>query len=207
MWGRKKGTGGKGNEAKWERKGGGRGNRDGGWGKEREPGARGKEGLGEGRGGLGREEGGKREERGKEEGITGEGQGTGGEEEVGQWYWKGKVQEGSEGMEGKGSREEREGRGEGEGGGRRTGGGEYGRKVRRAEGCDNEEDDQEIDESQSDINLIRRSTRTRRAPDRICLYIDAEEHELGDLGEHTNYKAALLDPECDKWLNAMNVEI
>ncbi|GJS93493.1 retrotransposon protein, putative, ty1-copia subclass [Tanacetum coccineum] len=152
MWGRKKGTGGKGNEAKWERKGGGRGNRDGGWGKEREPGARGKEGLGEGRGGLGREEGGKREERGKEEGITGEGQGTGGEEEVGQWYWKGKVQEGSEGMEGKGSREEREGRGEGEGGGRRTGGGEYGRKVRRAE-------------------------------------------------------AALLDPESDKWLNAMNVEM
>nr|GEV80877.1 hypothetical protein [Tanacetum cinerariifolium] len=44
-----------------------------------------------------------------------------------------------------------------------------------------EEDDQEIDELQSDINLIRRSTRTRHAPDRMCLYIDAEEHELGDL--------------------------
>ncbi|GJV13650.1 retrotransposon protein, putative, ty1-copia subclass [Tanacetum coccineum] len=41
----------------------------------------------------------------------------------------------------------------------------------------------------------------------MCLYIDVEEHELGDLGEPTNYKAALLDPESDKWLNAMNVEM
>ncbi|GJS23060.1 retrotransposon protein, putative, ty1-copia subclass [Tanacetum coccineum] len=70
-----------------------------------------------------------------------------------------------------------------------------------------EEGDQEIDEPQSDINPIRRSTRTRRAPDRMCLYIDAEKHELGDLSEPANYKAALLDPESDKWLNAMNVEM
>ncbi|GJW99448.1 retrotransposon protein, putative, ty1-copia subclass [Tanacetum coccineum] len=70
-----------------------------------------------------------------------------------------------------------------------------------------EEDDQEIDEPQSDINPIRRSTRTRRAPYRMCLYVDAEEHELGDLGEPANYKAALLDPESDKWLNVINVEI
>nr|GEX38714.1 hypothetical protein [Tanacetum cinerariifolium] len=33
---------------------------------------------------------------------------------------------------------------------------------------------------------------------RMCLYIDAEEHELGVLGEPANYKAALLDPESDK---------
>ncbi|GJW06422.1 zinc finger, CCHC-type containing protein [Tanacetum coccineum] len=58
-----------------------------------------------------------------------------------------------------------------------------------------EEDDQEINEPQSDINPIHRSTRTKRAPDRMCLYIDAEEHELEDLGEPANYKAALLDPE------------
>ncbi|GKC60700.1 hypothetical protein Tco_1088298 [Tanacetum coccineum] len=51
------------------------------------------------------------------------------------------------------------------------------------------------------------STRTRRAPDRMCLYIDAEEHELGDLSEPANYKAALLDPESDKWFNAMNVDM
>nr|GEU68236.1 hypothetical protein [Tanacetum cinerariifolium] len=70
-----------------------------------------------------------------------------------------------------------------------------------------EEDDLEIDEPQSDIVPIRRSIRTRHAPDRMCFYIDAEEHELGDLGELANYKAALLDPESEKWLNAMNVEM
>ncbi|GJW40574.1 retrotransposon protein, putative, ty1-copia subclass [Tanacetum coccineum] len=70
-----------------------------------------------------------------------------------------------------------------------------------------EEDDQEIDEPQSDINPIRRSTRTRRPTDRLCLYIDAEEHELGDLGEPANSRAALLDPESKKWLDAMNVKI
>nr|GFA47271.1 hypothetical protein [Tanacetum cinerariifolium] len=70
-----------------------------------------------------------------------------------------------------------------------------------------EEDDQENDEPQSDINPIRKYSRTRRAPDRMCLYIDAEEHELGDLGEPANYKAALLDPESKKWLDAMNVEM
>ncbi|GKG61691.1 hypothetical protein Tco_0621400, partial [Tanacetum coccineum] len=42
------------------------------------------------------------------------------------------------------------------------------------------------------------STRTRHAPDRLCLYIDAEEHEFGDLGKPPYYKAALLDPESDK---------
>nr|GFA19762.1 hypothetical protein [Tanacetum cinerariifolium] len=51
------------------------------------------------------------------------------------------------------------------------------------------------------------STWTRHAPDRMCLYIDAEEHELGDLGEPANYKAALLDSESEKWLNAMNVKM
>nr|GEV55207.1 hypothetical protein [Tanacetum cinerariifolium] len=70
-----------------------------------------------------------------------------------------------------------------------------------------EDDDLKIDEPQSDIIPIRRSTRTRHAPDRMCLYIDAEEHELGDLGKPVNYKAALLDPESDKWLNTMKVEM
>ncbi|GJR40957.1 zinc finger, CCHC-type containing protein [Tanacetum coccineum] len=70
-----------------------------------------------------------------------------------------------------------------------------------------EENDQEIDEPQSDINPIRRSKRTRRATDRLCLHVDAKEHELGDLGEPANYKATLLDPESNKGLNAMNVEM
>nr|GEX46148.1 zinc finger, CCHC-type [Tanacetum cinerariifolium] len=70
-----------------------------------------------------------------------------------------------------------------------------------------EDGDLEIDESQSDIVPICRSTRTRHAPDRMCLYIDAEEHKLGDLDEPANYKATLLNPMSEKWLNAMNVEM
>ncbi|GJX29177.1 retrotransposon protein, putative, ty1-copia subclass [Tanacetum coccineum] len=70
-----------------------------------------------------------------------------------------------------------------------------------------EEEDLEIDEPQSDIIPIRRSTRIRHAPDRMCLYVNAEEHEFGDLGEPANYKAALLDPKSDKWLDAINVEM
>nr|GEV69483.1 hypothetical protein [Tanacetum cinerariifolium] len=70
-----------------------------------------------------------------------------------------------------------------------------------------EEDDLEIDEPQSDTVPIRWSTRTRHASDRMCLYIDVEDHELGDLGEPANYKATLLNHEFEKWLNAMNVEM
>ncbi|GKD20295.1 retrotransposon protein, putative, ty1-copia subclass, partial [Tanacetum coccineum] len=44
-----------------------------------------------------------------------------------------------------------------------------------------EEDDLEIDEPKSDIIPICRSIRTRHTPDRMCLYINAEEHKLGDL--------------------------
>nr|GEU43572.1 retrotransposon protein, putative, Ty1-copia subclass [Tanacetum cinerariifolium] len=41
----------------------------------------------------------------------------------------------------------------------------------------------------------------------MCLYIYTEEHELRDLGEPVNYKAALLYPKSDKWLNAINVKM
>ncbi|GKE74688.1 retrotransposon protein, putative, ty1-copia subclass, partial [Tanacetum coccineum] len=34
-----------------------------------------------------------------------------------------------------------------------------------------------------------------------------EEHSLGDLGEPANYKAAMLDPESKKWVDAMNAEM
>ncbi|GKD61441.1 retrotransposon protein, putative, ty1-copia subclass, partial [Tanacetum coccineum] len=51
------------------------------------------------------------------------------------------------------------------------------------------------------------STRTRHAPDRMCLNIEADEFELGDLNEPANYKVALSDPKFDKWLKSMNVEI
>ncbi|GKA77561.1 retrotransposon protein, putative, ty1-copia subclass [Tanacetum coccineum] len=39
-------------------------------------------------------------------------------------------------------------------------------------------------------------------------YLEMDKPQLRrDLGEPTNYKSALLDPESDKWLNAMNVEM
>ncbi|GJV01884.1 hypothetical protein Tco_1335453 [Tanacetum coccineum] len=42
-----------------------------------------------------------------------------------------------------------------------------------------DEDNQEINEPQSDIIPIRRSNRTRHAPERMCLNIEADEYELG----------------------------
>ncbi|GJY09393.1 retrovirus-related pol polyprotein from transposon TNT 1-94 [Tanacetum coccineum] len=55
--------------------------------------------------------------------------------------------------------------------------------------------------------LIRRSERTRRAPNRLSLNVEIEEHSLGDLNEPTSYKAAMLDSESNKWIDAMNAEI
>ncbi|GKC64651.1 retrotransposon protein, putative, ty1-copia subclass [Tanacetum coccineum] len=54
---------------------------------------------------------------------------------------------------------------------------------------------------------IRRSARIPQAPDRYGYYINVEEYELGDLDEPPNYKAALADPESDKWLEAMNTKM
>ncbi|GJR49289.1 retrotransposon protein, putative, ty1-copia subclass [Tanacetum coccineum] len=45
---------------------------------------------------------------------------------------------------------------------------------------------------------IRRSERTHRAPNRLCLNVEVEEHSLGDLNEPTSYKAAMLDSESNK---------
>ncbi|GJT18478.1 retrotransposon protein, putative, ty1-copia subclass [Tanacetum coccineum] len=60
---------------------------------------------------------------------------------------------------------------------------------------------------QEEVILVRRSERTHRAPDRLCLNVEAEEHSLGDLNERTSYKATMLDFESNKWIDAMNVEI
>nr|GEW11333.1 hypothetical protein [Tanacetum cinerariifolium] len=51
------------------------------------------------------------------------------------------------------------------------------------------------------------SIRTHHALDRMYLYVDVEEHELGDHNEPTNYKVALSDPESDKWIEAMNMKM
>ncbi|GJZ72835.1 zinc finger BED domain-containing protein RICESLEEPER 2 [Tanacetum coccineum] len=53
----------------------------------------------------------------------------------------------------------------------------------------------------------RRSRKISQAPDRYGFYVDDEEHELGDLNEPPNYKAALSDPKSEKWLDAMNTEM
>ncbi|GJS31627.1 hypothetical protein Tco_0492247 [Tanacetum coccineum] len=71
----------------------------------------------------------------------------------------------------------------------------------------NDEDEPEIIEPESDVIHIHSSTRKRHTPDRMCLYVDAKEHELRDHNEPTNYKAAISDPKSDKWLEAMNVEM
>ncbi|GJY69844.1 putative RNA-directed DNA polymerase [Tanacetum coccineum] len=60
---------------------------------------------------------------------------------------------------------------------------------------------------QEEVIPIRRSERPHRAPNRLCLNVEVEEHSLGDLGEPANYKAAMLDPESNKWIDAMNVEM
>nr|GEY56177.1 retrovirus-related Pol polyprotein from transposon TNT 1-94 [Tanacetum cinerariifolium] len=68
---------------------------------------------------------------------------------------------------------------------------------------------------EEDVILVRRSVRTHKAPDRLCLNVEidpdrlcfnveVEEHSLGDLNEPANYKAALSDPEFENWLVAMN---
>nr|GEW89291.1 hypothetical protein [Tanacetum cinerariifolium] len=55
--------------------------------------------------------------------------------------------------------------------------------------------------------VVARSERTHQAPNRLCLNIEDEEHSLGDLNEPTSYKAAMLDPKSNKWLDAMNAEM
>ncbi|GKC39743.1 retrotransposon protein, putative, ty1-copia subclass, partial [Tanacetum coccineum] len=63
-------------------------------------------------------------------------------------------------------------------------------------------------DTQTDVIPVRRSARIPQAPERYGFYIDAEEHELGDHEEPPNYRAALLaDPESEKWLEAINVEM
>ncbi|GJX36069.1 zinc finger, CCHC-type containing protein [Tanacetum coccineum] len=62
-------------------------------------------------------------------------------------------------------------------------------------------------EPQTDVNPVHRSARIPQAPEWYGFYVDIEEHELGDHGEPTNYRAALSDPKSDKLLEAMNAEM
>ncbi|GKD10810.1 retrotransposon protein, putative, ty1-copia subclass, partial [Tanacetum coccineum] len=60
---------------------------------------------------------------------------------------------------------------------------------------------------QQEVIPINRSRRTHRAPNCLCLNIEVDEHSLGDLNEPTSYKAAMLDSESNKWIDAMNAEM
>nr|GEU40983.1 hypothetical protein [Tanacetum cinerariifolium] len=60
---------------------------------------------------------------------------------------------------------------------------------------------------QEKVIPIRRSERTHRAPNRLCLNVEVDEHSLGDLNETASYKAAMLDLESNKWIHAMNAKI
>nr|GFA82942.1 retrotransposon protein, putative, Ty1-copia subclass [Tanacetum cinerariifolium] len=58
-----------------------------------------------------------------------------------------------------------------------------------------------------ELIIVRRSERTTRAPNRLCLNIEVEDDEVGDLGEPANYKAAMLDPDKVIWQGAMDEEM
>ncbi|GJR85480.1 putative retrotransposon protein [Tanacetum coccineum] len=66
---------------------------------------------------------------------------------------------------------------------------------------------QEVSGSLEDIEVIQEEDTTCHALDRMYLHVDAEEHELGYHNEHTNYKVELSDPESEKWLEVMNMEM
>nr|GFA45276.1 hypothetical protein [Tanacetum cinerariifolium] len=55
--------------------------------------------------------------------------------------------------------------------------------------------------------ISQKSERTTRAPNRLCLNIEVEDDEVGDLGEPINYKAAMLGPDKVIWQGAMDEEM
>nr|GEU55204.1 retrotransposon protein, putative, Ty1-copia subclass [Tanacetum cinerariifolium] len=60
---------------------------------------------------------------------------------------------------------------------------------------------------QEEVIPICRSKRTHQAPNHLCLNVKVKEHSLGDLNKPASYKAAMLDSESKKWIDAMNAEI
>nr|GEX30777.1 hypothetical protein [Tanacetum cinerariifolium] len=54
---------------------------------------------------------------------------------------------------------------------------------------------------------VRRSERTMRAPNRLCLNIEVEDDDVGDLGEPANYKASMLDPDKVIWQDIRAIRI
>nr|GFA33149.1 retrotransposon protein, putative, Ty1-copia subclass [Tanacetum cinerariifolium] len=54
---------------------------------------------------------------------------------------------------------------------------------------------------------VRRSEKTTRAPNRLCLNMKVEDDEVGDLGEPANYKTVMFDPDKAIWQGAMDKEM
>ncbi|GKB43677.1 retrotransposon protein, putative, ty1-copia subclass [Tanacetum coccineum] len=81
--------------------------------------------------------------------------------------------------------------------------------ARNAEFFENDSIDQEASRSLEDLEIIQEED-THPSID-TSLNHEEDDQEINepqrDLGEPANYKDALLDPESNKWLNAMNVEM
>nr|GFB86663.1 retrovirus-related Pol polyprotein from transposon TNT 1-94 [Tanacetum cinerariifolium] len=54
---------------------------------------------------------------------------------------------------------------------------------------------------------VCRSERTTRAPNHLCLNIEVEDDEVGDLREPINYKVSMFDPDKVIWQGAMDEEM
>nr|GEX73649.1 retrotransposon protein, putative, Ty1-copia subclass [Tanacetum cinerariifolium] len=54
---------------------------------------------------------------------------------------------------------------------------------------------------------VHKSKRTTHAPNCLCLNIEVEDDEVGDLGEPANYKSAMLDLDNVIWQGAMDKEM
>nr|GFD14917.1 retrovirus-related Pol polyprotein from transposon TNT 1-94 [Tanacetum cinerariifolium] len=54
---------------------------------------------------------------------------------------------------------------------------------------------------------VCRSERTTRAPNHLCLSIEVEDDEVGDLGEPANYKVAMFDLDKVIWQGVMDEEM
>ncbi|GJZ33833.1 retrotransposon protein, putative, ty1-copia subclass [Tanacetum coccineum] len=55
--------------------------------------------------------------------------------------------------------------------------------------------------------IVARSERPKNAPNRLCLNMEVEDDEVGDLGEPANYRAAMIDPDKVLWQGAMDEEM
>nr|GEW53462.1 hypothetical protein [Tanacetum cinerariifolium] len=68
-------------------------------------------------------------------------------------------------------------------------------------------EDEVYESPHEDVALVFRSVRTYQTPESLCLNVEFKDHSLRDLNEPTSYKAALLYPKSNEWLDAMNAKM